>query len=272
MGLIVERLPTVLNPPPAWEVEWLQHVERKEARTAIPVPEALRPREEQPEVDPTPIETATADDAADNRQSLHRRATDSLYLLVRRDTAHTGEQTWTFPSVRYTALPHATVTPKEAAVSSIRQAAGDSLSIHTLSNAPVAYHRYEYSAQFRSQAGTQLKGAKLFLFHALYLHGAVRLSEQRAAADSRSHYSDHVWVPRSQLHEYIADAELLHAAIDVLLTDADHTDETDVQQMESQQRGRQRNIVYPPQQQHQQRTSDEHTASQQQERRMTHTQ
>ena len=250
MGLIVERLPTVLNPSPAWEVEWEGHMQLKEARTAIPIPDALKPSPE-PKVDLTPIETDTADDAADNRQSLNRRARDSLYLLVRKQSGHTGESTWTFPSVRYTALPYASITPKQAAASSIRQTAGESVRVHTLSNAPIAYHRYEYSAQYRSQASTQQRGGKLFLFHALYLSGTVDLNEQRAPVDSLSRYTDYVWVPRSQLHDYIADPELLHLAIDVLITDADYADDTDVQQLERQQRERQRNIVYTQQQERQ---------------------
>ena len=251
MGLIVERLPTVLNPSPAWELEWEQHEARKEAREDIPVPAALRPpqqSEEQPEPDLPPLDTGTADDAADNRQSLDRRARDSLYLLVRKVNGHTGELTWTFPSVAYEALPYASIPPKQAAVSSVRSLSGDSLSVHTLSNAPIAYHRYQYSPQYRSKAATRLTGSKLFLFHGLYLSGAVDLSEQRASADSRSRYSDYVWVPRSQLRDYISDTELLSIALDVLITDADYADETAVQQLEKEQRERQHNIEYPQQQ------------------------
>ena len=255
MGVIVERLPTALNPPPAWELEWEQHIERKEARTAIPIPDALKPLDE-PEVDPTAVDPSTADDISDNRHSLTRRARDSLYLLVQKSNGHTGEAMWTFPSVRYTALPYADITPKEAAASSIRSTTGDSLAAHTLSHAPIGYHRYEYSPQYRSAANTQLKGGKLFLFHALYLSGTVDLNEQRSSADSRSRYTDYVWVPRSQLHDYITDRELLHLAVDVLMTDADYADETDVQQLEKQQRDRQHNIVYPQQPDKQRDTVD----------------
>ena len=249
MGLIVERLPTVLNPYPQWEAEWERHQDRKEARTAVPIPDGLKPQAE-PEADSTPIDVDTADDAADNRQSLDRRARDSLYLLVRKSYGQSGDSTWTFPSVRYTALPFASETPKAAATSSIRYVTGDSLSIHTLGNAPVGYHRYEYSAAHRAQSKSQQSGAKLFLFHALYLGGAVDLGEQRPSptAMSQSRYAEYVWVPRSQLHEYLSDRELQSLSLDVLMTDADYADETDVAELQRQQEERQRNIVYPQRQ------------------------
>ena len=237
----------MLSPSAEWEVEWAKYKERKEERTSIPIPDALKPQPE-PDYDPTPIDVSTADDTADARQSLNRRARDSLYLLVQKSNGHTGEQRWTFPSVDFEAVPHAYVLPRQAATSAIRLMSGDSLSTHTLGNAPIAYHRYEYDPQYRTKAATQQKGAKLFLFHSLYLDGAVDLSEQRALTGSRTRYSDYVWVPRSQLHEYLTDRELLNAALDVMLTDADYADETDVEQLMQQQRERQRNIEYVPDQ------------------------
>ena len=215
----------------AWE-------EARERRRAVAFPAELRPACMDGAGDSPPlVATQTEDDAAGRLQSLDRSLNRSLYLLVQRRDPRTGVARWTFPSVAYTALPYATLPPRDAAVSAIRALLGDKFDVHTLGNAPIAYHRYEYDAA--ATDGGQRKGAKLFLFHGLYCDGVVDLS---ASSDC----VDHAWLLREQLLERLQPDEHLHALLlDVLLEDADTVEGVELQELH---RRKERNLRFwePP--------------------------
>jgi hypothetical protein len=107
------------------------------------------------------LPTLTAADAAGDLHSLDRSLNRALYLLVRRRNGHTGEERWTLPAVDFTALPAASLLPKAAAHSAVRAALGSDIVVHPLGNAPVAYHRYAYSQQYKLKANTSQQGCKV---------------------------------------------------------------------------------------------------------------
>ena len=211
MGIIVERRPLVLNrqtagrshsscsrqaaqgsshaalcvslalcvpAPLPWQVQWEELQLREEARHAVPIPPELRPTQPKlgdDQAEPALVPTLTAADAAGDLRSLDRSLSRALYLLVKRRNGHTGEERWTLPAVDFTALPAASVLPKAAAHSAVRAALGSDIVVHPLGNAPVAYHRFAYSQQYKLQASTRQQGCKVQQRDSAHTHALHRL-------------------------------------------------------------------------------------------------
>ena len=188
--------------------------------------------------------TQTEDDVQQRFRSLDRSLNRSLFLLLRRKNAHTGEERWVFPSVPYTAFPHAEGAPREAADRVVKEQLGASLDVHTFGAAPIAYHRYHYSPQYVDKSGTVKKGCKVFLFHSVLCGGTLELdvSDSGRSGD----IVDWAWLTREQAVERVEDEELQGILLDVMLEHADHAEGTEMEELERRKKKAMEHYWEPP--------------------------
>lgn len=202
VGMIVERLPRFLNPPPSWQVQYENQLIAQRQQRIPPVPAMLVPDVPTETVSEKQlVDIETEHDRNDDRHSLDRVQNDSLYLLVK----HSNGQ-WTLPQQSYDSTKHQELSLETAARTVVTSIMGESLQVYTLGFAPVAMHRNEPSTS------TDATGSKLFVYHGVVVSGNVKLVGE---------YSDYAWITKSQLSEYLKDNSLVKILNDVLINDSD---------------------------------------------------
>jgi large subunit ribosomal protein L46 len=189
VGTIVERLPALVTPPSAWEMEWEQFQDEldlvRTKRVPLDMLESEKTIEEDLKVDYKQNPRVTRQDVEGRVKSLNRCLDRGLFLIVKLP----GEDFWHFPLGHW----QTGETTRETAERSLETMAGAELDSYFLGNAPIGHVQYE-SGEVPPLKGVKgASGARLFLHHSMYCGGLPYASEA----------ADFAWVPREELKNYL---------------------------------------------------------------------
>lgn len=126
-----------------------------------------------------PVPKITAADQSNNKRTMKRRLTESLYLLVQRPDGR-----WEFPTATHSEAE----TIRDTADKALRAAIGGEQRVYPLGNAPAAH--------------IQQGNGSLFFLMSQVKQDPWPLRVQR------EYVSDYAWVTKEELPEYLQDAEV----------------------------------------------------------------
>lgn len=219
---ILHRYPVITPDKEPWEVEY----EKMEATIAekhrellikelegtpdsVLIEDKVLSKEEMLETLPfTPAPRITEADKTNDRHSLERRLTDSLFLIVRRNRGDFG---WQFPQGKLqeneTIADAAARILQRAGHADVDQFQGSVLSkkkpspllvpnnSYFVSKSPVGHYQYAYNPALQEKR--KQFGARVFFTRAQYLGGStlpVKISKKM--------YKDYAWIARDEVFEY----------------------------------------------------------------------
>lgn len=140
----------------------------------------------------------TKADKMNDRKSLRRQLEQRLFLLVKKDRPSHAWQLPQIPLPLYETFEvNKTQNLRDYAQSHVNTLVGKNADIYMCGNAP--YGLYSYPFPKNVQKEFDAYGSKLFFYYGFYVKGNIRLA---------SKYSDHVWVTKGEMEEYLQDKSL----------------------------------------------------------------
>jgi large subunit ribosomal protein L46 len=137
----------------------------------------------------------TKADREDNRRSLRRKLDANLYLLVKKNRQ---DHTWQFPQIPMPLdLSNEKKQLRQIATDGLTLSTGNNAHIYMVGNAPAGFYSYPFPSA--TQKSLDTFGAKVFFYRGYYIKGDINLPAR---------YTDHAWVTKEELKDYIQDAEL----------------------------------------------------------------
>mmetsp|Transcript_3039 Transcript_3039/g.3208 ORF Transcript_3039/g.3208 Transcript_3039/m.3208 type:complete len:266 (-) Transcript_3039:47-844(-) len=133
----------------------------------------------------TPASRITEADLNDDRRSLERSLSRSVFLIVKRNREN---YSWQFPQGKI----GDSETLRESAERVLDRAVGN-VRRYFLSNSPMGYMCYKYPDSIQRQRNQF--GAKVFYYRAQLIEGDIRLETRL--------YTDYAWVTREEVEEYL---------------------------------------------------------------------
>lgn len=214
-SIIVERLPSVMEPLHDMEGAWLALHEQRLPYTNLELPVEARTTTTNSsktpiyidDIDDKPdelIDIHTYDDIINNKQSLNRELREALFLLIK----YKSDTTWSFPTTSWHGNSKRSgeqLNLRQTSEMILRHNIGQDISIHILGNAPIAIYKYDYSEPITAQsqllphAESQVyTGSKQLFFHAAYT-GNNRWTPSELSND----VEQYMWVKKSDLKNYM---------------------------------------------------------------------
>jgi len=132
----------------------------------------------------------TPDDISNNRKSLYRKLTESLYLIVKKPRQ---QHSWQFPQGGRDEKDGFSL--RKTAERELKEECGKTLNVHFSGMAPSHYFCYNHSPQEKAKLNTD--GSKVFFFKALYVGGHITLEQKELV--------DYLWVTRDEMKEYFSE-------------------------------------------------------------------
>lgn len=129
-----------------------------------------------------PASRVTEADLADDKRSLERKLSQSLFLVVKRNR---GEFEWQFPQGKL----QSTETLRPSAERVLDRAVGK-IRRWFVSNAPMGHYCYAYPEEVQKKR--QQYGAKVFFYRAQLIAGNIKLETKL--------YKDFAWISRYQMN------------------------------------------------------------------------
>lgn len=172
------------------------------------IPTEINPTLQKPQSPQELLPVTTQDDIEDNKKSINRSLDDSLFLLVKHDNG-SGEN-WTFPYQEWNSNAVPPESLRDSVNASLTEWFPSHFNVHVLGNAPLGFYTYNYSSEVQKTKADSKIGAKLYLYHAIYIEGDVKINPSLA--------KDFVWVTKSQLNNYIINPDMQSLLQDILVT------------------------------------------------------
>ncbi len=197
VGVFVERIFKVLPRPPEWQVRYDHYKIAKKRELFSIFPAEMREPDdgESPYKVTIPMETEA--DKQNDRKSMDRKITESLYLLVK-----SKDGKWTFPEWEFDAQKDKN-SLRLCAEKNLDKTIGPSFKSHVLSSSPCGHIEMTYQAP----KGAFI-GSRTFFLHSVYLKGQMKLDSAL--------YSDYLWVTKDEMKEYLS-PQLMDLASDCLI-------------------------------------------------------
>lgn len=149
-----------------------------------------------------PLPRKTKEDVENKVHSIRRVLDRPLFLLVKK--AGREENVWQFPGIAFDSQVDTTMF--DAARRGVLEMCSRRCRVRYLSKAPIGHITYEYpeprtvADPDAPEQQRQVKGAKVFFYHALLKQGRVKPHEQLLA--------DYAWLPKDQALDTIDAANL----------------------------------------------------------------
>lgn len=199
---ILHRYPTITPDIPQWEKDYvlmkdkIENMNRKMLKEKTEGTDADLIHDENPTFDEiaktlpfTPASRITPADEANDRKSLSRKLTESLYLIVKRNRK---DNPWQFPQGKWMENESLRDTAERIHDRSVGQ-----INRWFVGNAPIGHYCYAYPPEL--QKTRKQYGAKVFYYRAQLIRGDIKLETRL--------YTDFAWVAKSEFDEYF-DPEL----------------------------------------------------------------
>ncbi|EME30743.1 39S ribosomal protein L46, mitochondrial [Galdieria sulphuraria] len=170
---ILERLPKLMKPLTEYEKDYRLYRHEAKLPFTRKMPTAWFPNGQRE--DPvthevligdfsrrnfTPASLETDADRSNNKKTLDRRLTDSIYFVVKREN-----RVWQFPQGEAEEGKMLIQTAEEA----LKNFVGNRITLHFVSNVPVCHVEREFSPEVKQQR--KWDGAKIFFYRALVVEG-----------------------------------------------------------------------------------------------------
>mmetsp|Transcript_7409 Transcript_7409/g.12462 ORF Transcript_7409/g.12462 Transcript_7409/m.12462 type:complete len:282 (+) Transcript_7409:98-943(+) len=194
---VLHRYPMVSPDPPQWEVDYEKMKDKIENLNRAAFKEEVRGTKADiiPDENPsfeeimstlpfTPAPRETEADRTNDRSTINRKLTESLFLVVKRNRK---DNAWQFPQGKWLEGE----TMRETSERIIDRSVGE-VRRWFVSNAPIGHVCYAYPKEMQQQR--KQYGAKVFFYRAQLIEGNMKLETRL--------YTDMAWISRDEVGEY----------------------------------------------------------------------
>lgn len=151
VGVIVERVPIVVNTPEPWEEEWWTWKAKVNERESIKIPDELnnmykrKADDDNPMYEWEPEPVVTEADKANDRRVMFRKLQEPTYLIIKRKEGK--DEWWEFPQGDWMEKE----TTRQTAERFLKQYTGQEMDTYFLGNAPVCHYTEVPSAEHKQK-------------------------------------------------------------------------------------------------------------------------